>query len=375
MLEIQQIDPRNRRQVDRFIRLPFRLYANDPNWTPVLWADMRAQLDQEHFPFYEHSQADFFLAVRDGQDVGRIAAIENRRFNEYHGTRNAQFYYFESEDDPEVAQALFHRLFEWARGRGLDTVIGPKGLSVLDGYGMLVQGFDRPQMMSMMTHNPPYLVKLVEGLGFGKEVDFISCYADLQKITVPERIHRIAQRAQERGTLRVHSFTNVKELKAWSWRIGDAYNRTFVHNWEYAPLTEREVAFVVKTVETIADPRLIKLILHKDDVVGFLLAFPELRAAIRRNNGRLFPFGLPDLLLEMRRTQWVSVNAAGILPEFQGHGGNALLYSEMEKTVRQRDFRHLAFYQVAETAVQMRQDLINLGGEIFKNHRVFQRKL
>lgn len=375
MIEIQQIDTRNRRQVDRFIRLPFRLYADDPNWTPVLWTDMRTQLDQAHFPFYEHSQADFFLAVCDGRDVGRIAAIENRHFNEYHGTRKAQFYYFESENDPEIAAALFNRLFEWAHQRKLDTVIGPKGLSIMDGYGMLVEGFDRPQMMSSMTHNQPYLVQLVEGLGFTKEVDFISCYADLQVFQVPERIHHIAERVQQRGTLKVKSFANMKELKAWSWRIGQAYNQTFVNNWEYAPLTEREVAFVVKTLETVADPPLIKVILHKEEVVGFLFAFPELGAAIRRNHGRLFPFGLPDLLLEMRRTRWVAVNAAGILPEFQGHGGNALLYSEMDKTVRTRPFRHLAFYQVAETAVQMRRDLINLGGEIFKNHRVFRREV
>jgi GNAT superfamily N-acetyltransferase len=224
-----------------------------------------------------------------------------------------------------------------------------------------------------MNHNPPYLVKMVEGLGFTKEVDFISCYGDMRVFRAPERVHRIAQRTLDRGIIQIKHFTTIKELKAWSGRVGDAYNRAFVNNWEYAPLTEREVAFVVKTIETVADPRLIKLIVHGDDVVGFILAFPELKAAIRRSKGRLFPFGMIDLLIEMRRTPWVSVTAAGILPEFQGHGGNALLYSQLEKTVTARGFRHLAFYQVAETAVQMRRDLINLGGEIYKNHRVFTR--
>lgn len=115
------------------------------------------------------------------------------------------------------------------------------------------------------------------------------------------------------------------------------------------------------------------MILHDDDVVGFLFAFPDLSAAIQRNKGRLFPFGLVDLLLEYRRTKWVIVNGAGILPQFQGRGGNALLYSEMEKTIKQAGFAHADLTQVAETAVQMRRDLENLGGVPYKNHRVFGR--
>jgi hypothetical protein len=126
---------------------------------------------------------------------------------------------------------------------------------------------------------------------------------------------------------------------------------------------------------TIADPRLFKIIAHEDDAVGFLFAFPDISAAIQRSRGRLLPFGLIDMLLEMRRTKWVSLNGAGILPEFQGRGGNALLYSEMEKTIREFNFDHADLTQVAETAVEMRADLENLGGKPYKNHRVYKRKL
>ena len=126
---------------------------------------------------------------------------------------------------------------------------------------------------------------------------------------------------------------------------------------------------------TVADARLIKLILHGEDIVGFLFAFPDVSAALQRCRGRLFPFGIVDLLMELRRTKWVSLNGAGILPEFQGRGGNALLYSEMEKTIRSRDFRHADLTQVAESAVQMRRDLENLGGVPYKNHRVYGREV
>ncbi len=148
-----------------------------------------------------------------------------------------------------------------------------------------------------------------------------------------------------------------------------------MNNWEYYPLTEREIDYVVSEILTIADPRLIKIILHGEDVVGFLFGFADVSAAIQRSRGRLFPFGLIDMLIEMRRTRWIALNGAGVLPEFQGRGGNALLYSEMEKTIHEFNFRHADLTQVAESAVQMRQDLVNIGGVAYKNHRVFIRNL
>jgi hypothetical protein len=120
---------------------------------------------------------------------------------------------------------------------------------------------------------------------------------------------------------------------------------------------------------------LIKIIVHGEDIVGFLFAFPDVSAALQRAQGRLFPFGLPDLLLEMRRTEWIALNGAGILPEFQGRGGNTLLYSELEKTMREFRFKHADLTQVAESAVQMRRDLENVGSKAYKNHRVYKRQL
>ena len=375
MLTIEKIDTASKKQVNRFVRLPYRLYKKDPYWVPPIIIDIEGQLNRKKNPFFEHSDADFFIAVRDGRDVGRIAAIENRRFNQYHATHKAQFYYFESEDDQEIVNALFETLFDWARQRGLDTVFGPKGLGPLDGYGMLIEGFTGHQMMTSMNYNPPSYPRMLEALGFTKEVDFISCCADRATFNIPERVRLIAERVEQRGTLQVQRFTTVKGLKAWSGRIGEAYNRAFVNNWEYYPLTQREMDYIVSTLETIADPRLIKIISHGEEVAGFIFAFPDLADSIRRWGGRLLPFGLPAMLLEMRTAKWVAVNGIGILPEFQGMGGNALLYYEVIKTILENKFPHGALYQVAETAVNMRRDLENLGLTPYKNHRVYQRQI
>jgi hypothetical protein len=378
MLNIEKVDTGSKAQVRRFVRIPYRLYKGHPQWVPPLFVDAESYLNRNKHPFYEHSEVDFFIAVRDGRDVGRIAVVENKSYNEYHSSRQAQFYFFECEEDQEAANALFERAFEWARGRGLNTIVGPKGMGPLDGYGLLVEGFEHRQMMTMMNYNYPYYPHFIEALGFEKEVDFVSCYTSTDSFRLEERIHRIAERVQQRGILKVKRFQSKGELKSWADRIGKAYNKTFVNNWEYYPLTEREVKFVVDTIILVADHRLIKIIIHDQDVVGFLLGFPDVSAALQRARGHLLPFGIIDLLLEMRRTDWISVNGAGILPEFQGRGGNALLYSEMEKTVRETPgfhFKHADMTQVAETAVQMRADLINLGGKPYKNHRVFRRAL
>jgi hypothetical protein len=376
MLIIEKVDTGNKKQVKRFVELPYRIYADCPQWVPPLNIDAYNQLNRKKHPFHEHSDVDFFLAVHDGRDVGRIAAIENKPFNQYHKTKKADFYLFECENDMEAAAALFNAAFDWARARGLDTVVGPKGFGPLDGYGIQVLGHEHRQTMTMLTYNHKYYQQLVEAQGFEKEVDFVSCYLPADQFKIPERVEKIAERVMQRGHLEVKRFKNKKELISWADRIGLAYNDAFVNNWEYYPLSQREIDFVVENIMTIADHRLIKIITHGEDVVGFLFAFYDVSAALQRAKGKLFPFGLADLLLEMRRTQTVSVNGMGILPEFQGHGGNALLYYAMGKTLLEfQQFVHVEMTQVAETTEQMRADLKNLNGIEYKNNRVYRRKI
>ena len=376
MLTIEKVDTNNKAQVKQFVEYPYQLYADCPQWVPPLFVDAYLPLNRKKHPFFEHSEADFFLAVRDGELVGRICGGINKPFNDYHGTKKAQFSFFESVDDQEVADALFASIFDWARARGTDTLIGPKGLSPFDGYGIQVFGFEHRQMMTMMNYNYAYYPKLVEALGFEKEVDFVSCYLPSEAFAIPERVERIAKRVLERGNLWVKKFKSKRELVSWAPRIGAAYNKAFIHNWEYYPFSPGDIQYAVDNIFLVADPRLIKVIMHEEEIVGFLFAFPDVSSALQRAKGRLLPFGLPDLLLEMKRTKTVSGNGMGILPEFQGKGGNALLYYEMGKTLLGfGQFEHVEMTQVAETTEQMRADLKNLNGVEYKNHRVYRRTL
>lgn len=375
MISVELVDNKNKKQVDEFIKLPWKIYKGYSLWVPPIISDVKIIINRKKHPFFEHSEGDFFLARKDGEVVGRVCVAENKPFNQVHNVKKVQFYFFESIDDQEVANALFERIFEWARARGLNEVVGPKGFSAFDGYGIQIEGFEHHQMMTMMNFNPEYYVRLIENIGFQKEVDFVSCYIKAADFKIPEKIHLVAEKVKERGKFQVKTFTTKKELRAWGKRIGDSYNQTFVNNWEYYPLTKHEIDYVIDNIMTLADPRLIKIITYEDKVIGFLFGFPDVSKSLQRANGRLNLFTLIDILRDMKKTNWVSLNGAGILPEYQGRGGNALMYAEMDKTIHDYGYDHYELTQVAETTVQMRRDLITVGGLPYKNHRIYHRAI
>jgi GNAT superfamily N-acetyltransferase len=372
MIKIEAVNRQNRKLVGEFIELPYRIYQGVPQWVPFMKVDVRNMLDPKKHPFYEHSDAQAFIAVRNGQTVGRIAVMENRLYNQVQNKEIASFDLLESENDLEVIKALFGAAREWATNRGLTQMIGPKPFGLGDGYGILVEGFEKRQMMIMMNYNLPYLPRLMEEYGFEKEVDFVSCQIETANFSMPEKVKKVAERVLEKGTISVRGFTTRSELRTVGKEIGEIYNKVFVKNWEYYPYTKREIETAIENVILFADPKMIKVLMDGEKIIGFLFAFPDVSRAIQRHKGQLNPISILDLLREANRSEMVSVNGMGVMEEYHGRGGNALLYYEMEKTVKSRHFKYAEFTQVAESAQQMRKDLITLGGAEVKNHRVYR---
>jgi ribosomal protein S18 acetylase RimI-like enzyme len=330
-------------------------------------------LDRRRHPFYEHSDAGFFVAIRDGHVIGRVGALEVRPYNRAHDDRQVSFTMFDCDDDPEAASALFARVFEWGRARELTRAVGPRGLSALDGYGVLVDGFEHRQLMTMTAYNAPFYSRLLETIGFREEVDFVSYELTKDTFAMPDVVRRAATRAAD--TLRIVRYPTTGALVRAARSIGETYNRTFSKNWEYYPLSDREIQFVVDQVRPLADHRLMTFIAAGEQIVGFVLAFADVSAALQRARGRLTPWALARLLWERRRASSVALNGAGILPEYQGRGGNALLYMQIERAVREGGFTRAELPQVANSATRMRADLERLGAVPIKTHRVYQRDL
>lgn len=373
-MHIHRVDLDNRRDVNRFVGFPFRLYRDHPLWVPPFLHEARAELDPRRHPFYRHSEAAFFLALSEGSVLGRLAVLDNRHYNEHHGDRTAWFYHFDAVDDGAVARALFDAGFDWARGRGLERIWGPKGFAHTDGQGILIEGFEHRPAIGI-PYNYPYYAALLEEAGLEKTLDFLSWYMDRQ-IGLPERFLEVADKVKQRRGYRSLVTEDKEELRAFLPQVRDVYNDSFKEVQGFVPLSEAEIQAIGNRILSIADPKLISLLFRGEDLVGFVLAYPDISAALQRCRGRLWPTGWLHLLRELRRTRWININGMGILERHRGLGGNALLYSELYRILidhPQYDFADLV--QIQETNQRIFQEMEALGTRAWKKHRVFQRSL
>jgi GNAT superfamily N-acetyltransferase len=368
--EINMNDPAARKQVARLTDL---IYRDIPQWVPPLSSEMARILDPKRNEYLNQGQAAFFLASGSAQTpVGRIAVFNNTRYNEHQKTRTAFFTLFECLDDPAAAQELFSAAETWAKSHGLTSLVGPKGFTALDGFGMLIKGFEHRPAFGI-PYNPPYYPLLLEKAGFLTHGDTVSGYLSGEN-ALPEKIHRAAALIQKRRGLRVASFQRRQDLRILVPRLKDLYNEAIQGTSETYPLSDQEADDMANQLLRFADPRLIKVIFKDDDPVGFLLAYPDISAAVQRTRGKLFPFGWADLLLEMRRTTWVNINGMGIVPEYRGLGGTALLFSEMEKSIKSRNFKHADLVQIGLENDRMQRELAEFGIDFYKIHRVYSRE-
>jgi hypothetical protein len=372
-MQIRKIDTSRASDARQFIDFPFDLYRNCPQWVPPMVSDVRLALNRADHPFYRHSRADFFVAEHRGETLGRVAVIDNQRYNHHHGRRTAFFYYFEVVEDLEVASALFDAAFDWARARGLGSMIGPRGLLRADGHGLLVDGFERRPAMGI-PYNYPYHATFLRDIGFEKEIDFLSAHLS-GDYDLPRRFYDIAEKVKRRRGYRVQSFTSKRELRRWVPDVQRVNNEAFTDVWGYYPIDEAEARAIADRFLAAADPRLIKLVMKNDQVVGFVIGYPDVSAGIQRARGRLWPLGWLHILLESKRTNWVNFNGVGLLPEHQGVGANAVLYTELAESVFEFNFDHADLVQVAENNIESMGEVNAVGGEWYKRHRIYRRKL
>jgi hypothetical protein len=369
---IEVVESSRTRAGREFVDFPHRLYRGCPQWVPQFRRDIRMILDRKH-PSFARAEARFFIARKDGRVAGTIAAIDNAAYNAWHKTRKGHFYYFDCIDDREVSHALCEASFDWLRGRGLTSVMGPYGIGFM-GMGALVDGFEHRAVMTMMNYNHPWYGPALEAEGFTKLRDQLSMDIDVSRFRLPDRVRRVAEIALKRGSFEVPEFRTKRELVERAEALGKVYNESFQsHGDEFYPLSDGEIKQVTNDLITVADPTLIKLLVSKGRIAGFIFGFPDLSAALQRSRGRITPWGILDLLLEYRRTRWLVVNGAGILPQYQRLGGNALLYYMLEKIGTQKRFLHVDATQIAETTELMLSDMKTLGAKVYKVHRLYQR--
>lgn len=289
---------------------------------------MKKLLDREQNPFFLHAEADYFIAERDGEVVGRIAAIHNRLHNEYHKDKVGFFGFFETINDFPIAAALLDTASQWVKARGLDTLRGPMSFSVNDECGLLIKGFDSPNTI-MMPHNPPYYLTLLETAGFAKAKDLIALQGGSMEAPVkpPERTERAVELLKRRYGISIRPLS-MKDFDAEVELVKHLYNACWEDNWGFIPMTDAEIDALAKAFKPVVIPELVPFVEHDGKPIAFGLALPDLNEALVHNrSGRMFPASLTMLLkLKMKKLKRSRVLLLGVLPEWRGKGIDSALY-------------------------------------------------
>jgi GNAT superfamily N-acetyltransferase len=370
----QVLPVRDRASLNRFIRLPWRLYQDDPAWVPPLVSDVRKVLGPGH-PFHEHSDLECFLAETDDGPVGRIAAVVNRTYNSFHETRTGFVGLFEAIDDVNVASALLETACAWLADRGMTEAIGPFNLSTNDELyspGVLLDNFEHPPSL-LMAHNPPYYARLFEAAGWHKERDLLSYW--LEDDSIPDRLVRGVERLTGSIDGLVVRQIDLKRLDQELDRVKEVYNSAWEKNWGFAPLSEAEIAHLAREIKPIADARFALIAEVHGAPIGFALAVPDYNQALRHLNGRLWPFGILKLLWHRRKIDSLRVLTLGLKPEYQRRAVDALFYLRCFQNGLDAGYRTAEASWILEENWGMRRALERMGARVHKTYRVYGKSL
>jgi len=369
-IEIRKVQTRS--DLRKFIRFPWSVYKDDSHWVPPLIMEMKDKLNRKKHPFFEHGEADYFLAWRGEKIVGRIAAILDPNHNEAYGEKTAFFGLYESFDDLETARALIGTAEAWGRERGMDRLRGPMNLSMNDECAFLLEGFDAPPVV-MMPYNPRYYLDLMEKCGLVKAKDLYAFLKTRERKLSP-RTEELLDRLRKSGQFTFRAVTKAS-LEKDALNIAAIYNAGWRKNWGFVPWTDREMEHMVKNLGQFADLELVLFAEHEGRVVGFAGAFPDFNQVFIKMNGRLFPFGFLKFLMGRRKITGVRAMVFGVVPEYMHTGLAYLLYDEFEKAIIRKGYYWCELSWQLEDNQAINLFAASLGASLYRKYRIYEKPI
>ncbi|MGB2851240.1 MAG: hypothetical protein WBC01_06190 [Solirubrobacterales bacterium] len=364
-----------RRELREFILLPFRLYEGVEQWVPPLISERKRHLDRRKNPFFDHAEAEYFLARRGDRIVGRISAQVDRRFNEIHGNDWGQFGFFECENDPEVAVALLDSARDWLRERGRDQMIGPLDFSTNHECGLLVEGYElSPQILENWHH--PYYRELLEGCGLVKAMDLYKWSLHVSgRGEVMPIIFELAEKLEPEHGITIRGMRR-RNMAAEIAGFMEIYNAAWEKNWGFVPLTASEIEHYAAELKPILDENWAMVAETKEgETVGVALTLPDYNQVLKKLGGRLLPFGWIRALREKGKIDTVRVFALGVKPEYQHTGVAAALYARHFEMAASTPQHGGEMGWILEVNKPMNKAMEAMGGEIVKIYRIYGQDL
>ncbi|MBQ0022841.1 MAG: GNAT family N-acetyltransferase [Prevotellaceae bacterium] len=330
MVTVKKVETKS--ELKTFIRFNYELYKDNPYSVPDLYEDMLSTFTEKN-PAMEFCESAYFLAMKDGKVVGRVAAIINNKANKTWNLKNVRFGWIDFIDDEEVSSKLIEAVEKWGKERGMTAIQGPLGFTDMDAEGMLIEGFEELSTMATI-YNYPYYQRHIERLGFEKDADWIEMLMTVPRETgIPERLSRIAEIVMKKYDLRIKKYTSAKKIaKEYGQEIFKVINEAFKPLFGYSELSQKQIDQYVKTYLSFIDLKLVSLITEADGrLVGVGISMPSMSKALQKAHGKLFPFGWFHLLkaLKWKKPKTLDLLLVGILPEYQGKGINSILFYDL----------------------------------------------
>lgn len=356
-----------------FIRLPYKLHKDHQRWVPPLYSEEKKFFNPAKNIACSYSDTTLALARENGRPVGRIMGIINHRYNDARSEKQARFACLECPNDESTAQILLSYVEEWARANKMDRIIGPMGFTDQDPQGFLIDGFDGEPSIGTY-YNFAFIPELVEKLGYEKEMDYAVYRVDLRG-AVPRFYQRIAEWAAEKNICQIINLTRRKHIKAYILPVLKLMNQCFEELYGYHTLDETEMIALAKRFLLVLDPKLIKIAVSGEDVVGFNIAMPNLAQGFRRAKGRLFPFGGFRIMRAAKQTQQLDSLVGGIRSDFRGRGIDAMIGCATMAEAISAGYQFVDSHHELEDNYKVRREMEKLGGKVYKWFRIYRKFL
>ena len=359
----------NPKALKQFVEFPYRLYRDYPHYVPPLRIAVKELLDREKHPFYKDAEAEFFVAKKDGQVAGRVAAILDKAHNRFHQENAGFFGFFECINDQAVADALLQRAKRWVFDRGAKFLRGPVNPSTNYECGTLVEGFDSDPMV-MMPYNPEYYPVLLERTGLRKSKDLWAWLSNANTIDI-KKIDRVADKAVSGNGVKVRPI-DMKNFDADVENVWNIYNSAWERNWGFIPMSKEEFKLQGKEMKQILKPDLVLIGEVEGRVVGFALALPDINQALKPAQGKLIPTGLIKILYYQRLVKSVRVLALGVVEEYRASGLAAGFYATLVRNARKLGYGDCEMSWILEDNVLMNRSLEVMGAKRYKTYRIYE---
>lgn len=367
----------NRKELTEFIRFNYKLYKRNSYSVPDLYDDMLNTFNKKKNAAFEFCEAEYFLAYKDGELVGRTAGIINHKANKTWDKKDVRFGWIDFIDDTEVSRALIKAVEEWGKTKGMENIQGPLGFTDFDAEGMLIEGFDQISTMAT-TYNYPYYPEHMEKLGFGKDADWVE-YKIYIPDAIPEKHQRISELIQRKYNLKIKKYTSsAKIAKDYGQAIFELMNEAYSPLYGFSSLSQRQINQYVKMYLPIVDLKMVTLITDADDkLVGVGISMPSLSTALQKAKGRILPFGWYHLLkaLFLKRPKVLDLLLVAIKPEYQNKGVNALLFSDLIPIYQKLGFDYAESNPELEMNGKVQAQWEYFRTELHKRRRAFMKKI